>query len=258
MFDVGRGLAAAIREVWKVRIEGFIRIQVFRRIMVETEVKRGSKNLGFGRDHHFLHTMTLLTVDECRRLLSRYNEALTSRIDGHRSKNGAKDLLELDSWRLNDLSKVVREQKSSSFMTKEQLEKLMDCKLYHPSPFFHTELRSRGKFRPRLKQLISSNSTTDVKSRTEKAFSELGNKTTISSILAAVKTLSELKGVGPATATMVLQAKSDDIPFMSDEAMLQVFNGDKTKLKYDLKTCKTFIEKVYEVAKDLDKGNSIS
>jgi len=56
---------------------------------------------------------------------------------------------------------------------------------------------------------------------------------------------------------MVLQAVSDEVPFMSDEAMLQVFNGDKTKLKYDLKTCKTFVEKVYEIATSLDRGRPV-
>jgi hypothetical protein len=71
-----------------------------------------------------------------------------------------------------------------------------------------------------------------------------------------VKTVSELKGVGPATATMILQAKSDGIPFMSDEAMLQVFNGDKTKLKYDLKTCGAFLEKVFEIRGVLGEGKS--
>ena len=56
---------------------------------------------------------------------------------------------------------------------------------------------------------------------------------------------------------MVLQAKSADVPFMSDEAMLQVFNGDKAKLKYDLKTCGTFIEKVFEMRDNLEKGKDI-
>jgi hypothetical protein len=73
--------------------------------------------------------------------------------------------------------------------------------------------------------------------------------------MAAVKVLSELKGVGPATATMILQAKSDDVAFMSDEAMLQVFNGDKTKLKYDIKTCKLFLEKVYTIVGEIGEGN---
>ena len=105
--------------------------------------------------------------------------------------------------------------------------------------------------------MISSNSTEDVKSSTEEGFAEISESITSSSILKAAKTLSDLKGVGPATATMVLQAYSEDIPFMSDEAMLQVFNGDKTKLKYDLKTCGLFIEKVFEIVNHLGKGESI-
>lgn len=40
---------------------------------------------------------------------------------------------------------------------------------------------------------------------------------------------------------------------MSDEAMLQIFDGDKTKLKYDLKTCRMFLEKVDEILKELDR-----
>jgi hypothetical protein len=106
-----------------------------------------------------------------------------------------------------------------------------------------------------LKQLISSNGDADVLSFSERAFTELASPSTMSSVLTAVKTLSELKGVGPATATMVLQAKSDEIPFMSDEAMLQVFGGDKTKLKYDLKTCGMFIEKINEIVSSLENGN---
>ena len=72
-----------------------------------------------------------LTKDECRQLLALYDKALTSRIDVHRSKNGAKDLLQLDSWRLTELPKSVRE-RAPSFMSKDELEKLMDCKLYSP------------------------------------------------------------------------------------------------------------------------------
>jgi endonuclease III-like uncharacterized protein len=76
-------------------------------------------------------------------------------------------------------------------------------------------------------------------------------------IMAAVKNLSELKGVGPATATMILQAKSDRVAFMSDEAMLQVFNGDKTKLKYDNKTCRLFLEKINGIVEELANGDSL-
>jgi hypothetical protein len=139
-------------------------------------------------------------------------------------------------------------------MTLKELEQLMDCKLYlltsHCVLILTT--RSRGKFRPRLKQLISSNSSTEVEQTTTEAFAL--PLTSLETILAAVKGLSVLKGVGPATATMILQVYSDDVPFMSDEAMLQVFNGDKTKLKYDLKTCGIFIEKIQGILKTLGDG----
>ena len=71
--------------------------------------------------------MGSLSSDECRRLLSAYETALAARIETHRSKS-AGDLVQLDSWRLNDLSKVVRT-RTSPFMTKNELEKLMECKL---------------------------------------------------------------------------------------------------------------------------------
>ena len=124
---------------------------------------------------------------------------------------------------------------------------LQTVRLLYPTEPSIDVLRSRGKFRPRLKQLISSNSSDEVQRTTTEAFSK--PLTNVEHILAAVKQLSVLKGVGPATATMILQTYSDDIPFMSDEAMLQVFNGDKTKLKYDLKTCGIFIEKIQGILK---------
>ena len=75
--------------------------------------------------------MTLLTKEECKRFLSLYDQALSTRIDQHRSKAGGKDLLDLDRWRLSTLSQSIRSRKPS-FMTKPELEKLMDCKLYSP------------------------------------------------------------------------------------------------------------------------------
>lgn len=71
--------------------------------------------------------MATLTSDECRQLLSAYETALNARIEAHRSKS-AGDLVQLDSWRLNELSKAVRTRKLP-FMTKDELEKLMECKL---------------------------------------------------------------------------------------------------------------------------------
>jgi len=96
----------------------------------------------------------------------------------------------------------------------------------------------------------------EVRSTTEEAFSELGEGG-LDDVKTAVTTLKKMKGVGPATATMVLQAKRDEVPFMSDEAMMLVFKCDKSKLKYDLKTCMSYIEKINELVKELKNGKTI-
>ena len=54
----------------------------------------------------------------------------------------------------------------------------------------------RGKFRPRLSQLVKENSPADVERITEEGLARLPGGLT-----AAVKHLSQLKGVGPATAS---------------------------------------------------------
>lgn len=59
----------------------------------------------------------------------------------------------------------------------------------------------RGKFRPRLQQLVASNSDDMVEKCSRKAFSLLPD------VRAAIAELSALKGVGPATASGELEAK---------------------------------------------------
>lgn len=53
----------------------------------------------------------------------------------------------------------------------------------------------RGKFRPRLQQLVASNSDDTVEKCSRKAFGLLPD------VRAAIAELSALKGVGPATAS---------------------------------------------------------
>ena len=53
----------------------------------------------------------------------------------------------------------------------------------------------RGKFRPRLTQLVEQNSEDDVKTISENAFKKPKD------VLGAIKELSKLKAIGPATAS---------------------------------------------------------
>lgn len=79
--------------------------------------------------------------------------------------------------------------------------------------------------RPRLLDFVSSLEDSVVKSASEKAFKSLPD------ISKAVKELTVLKGVGPATASAVLAAYAPDIaPFMSDEVHFS-FNHQRAAIK---------------------------
>ncbi|XP_076312156.1 uncharacterized protein LOC143225884 isoform X2 [Tachypleus tridentatus] len=73
----------------------------------------------------------------------------------------------------------------------------------------------RGKFRPRLMDLVKINTETAVKKTSIKAFRKLPN------ISHAITALTTLKGVGPATASAILAAGyPEQVAFMADESML--------------------------------------
>jgi hypothetical protein len=112
-----------------------------------------------------------------------------------------------------------------------------------------------GQFRPGLLQQVQRNKPEVTRAAVARALRELesddSQKTPMSgvpgmaptaAIVEAVKQLSDLGGIGPATATAVLSfaaAKQAPglVPFMSDEAMKQL---ELTPLKYDLPTLRKF------------------
>jgi hypothetical protein len=76
-------------------------------------------------------------------------------------------------------------------------------------------LRKHGTFRPSLAKLVASNSADDIKTATENAFAveDIPNHTRDS-----LNHLTKLKGVGPATASLVLSCYDpQNLPFASDE-----------------------------------------
>lgn len=123
------------------------------------------------------------------------------------------------------------------------------------SPFHF--MPKRGKFRPTLLPLLSSNSPDLVAQITRKAFSQYA--ATPAGALASLKTLCALKGVGPATASLLLSLYSPQTEaFMSDEALGCL----DCKVGYTEKDWKGFREKVvkaveegkWESARELEKG----
>ena len=80
---------------------------------------------------------------------------------------------------------------------------------------------ARGKWRPRLMKLVSSNSDSECRTITRRAFGQDTKD--------ALLELTKLKGVGPATATYILSTQRD-VPPMSDEFVLRY----RDKIKYSI------------------------
>jgi hypothetical protein len=112
----------------------------------------------------------------------------------------------------------------SSYLTKAELTTLMDWKLTH------------GTFRPTLKGLIAQNDDRTVETVTRDGLALWPD------VKESIKKLSELRGVGPATASLILSvAFPEDAPFFSDElfcwATADPEKGEpdwKKKIKYSV------------------------
>lgn len=159
-------------------------------------------------------------------------------------------------------------------MTKKDLTCAMDWKLCASlTKFFHCPRASEilkllienitsmhGTNRPSLPGLIAQNSEEAVESTTKSAFalykSEAANYT------ASLKKLEELKGVGPATASLLLSIlDGDNAPFFSDELFRWVCwdearGGWKRKIKYDKKEYSMLWEGVKALRNRLGEGVS--
>ncbi|BGP01033.1 hypothetical protein RTG_02788 [Rhodotorula toruloides ATCC 204091] len=136
--------------------------------------------------------------------LARYPQSLVLRANA--SKSSA-DLVELDGWYRGALRETLKkreeEDKRGAFLEKEELVKLMRWKL------------ARGKWRPRLQDLVAQNPPSEIESSTVKAFEIVDSDSA-----ASLAILSKLKAVGPATAAAILACWRPEVePFMSDEAM---------------------------------------
>nr|GMD96430.1 Ena/VASP-like protein [Ipomoea batatas] len=131
-----------------------------------------------------------------------WKEALSS-YDARIEALNKPNLLSLDAFYRNELPLLLRQRNPTPYLTTSDLTKLMQWKL------------TRGKWRPRLLDFVSSLDDAVVKSASQAAFQSLPD------VLKAVSELTVLKGVGPATASAVLAAYAPDVaPFMSDEVKL--------------------------------------
>lgn len=121
----------------------------------------------------------------------------------------------------------------------------------HPPPCVP---RKRGKFRP-LSALVASNEEKTVIAASKKAFAAIPEKPAIKDILAGLKEVIVLKGIGPATASYILATFQPLlIPVFSDEGFRWAMFEEKPgggwdrKLKYDVKEYSVYLEKMKEIS----------
>ncbi|KAI5105710.1 hypothetical protein C0J45_3407 [Silurus meridionalis] len=115
-----------------------------------------------------------------RGVYAKYWDVVEAKAAGKQKSSGR--LLELEKWYQEALPAAILARTERS-LTHSELVKLMEWKT------------TRGKFRPRLKQLIGSNDDEAVLRCTKKAFALLP------CVPSAIAELSTLKGLGPATAS---------------------------------------------------------
>lgn len=193
-------------------------------------------------------TITKSSLDA---LLLRYDALIThlsaSASSSASTKPPTPDLQSLDHLRYDTIPQRLAARKKAAstspdsgdgaYLEKEEVEDLVRWKLYVPislPPGLHRSVppgvpstlthsppprRKHGTFRPRLTQLVASNAASTVRDTTRAAFALYTSSTPSNeTYLPALKTLSTLAGIGPATASLLLAVYDPaGAPFFADE-----------------------------------------
>ncbi|KAF8905602.1 hypothetical protein CPB85DRAFT_912989 [Mucidula mucida] len=149
----------------------------------------------------------------------------------------------------SDVDTIVGDIKSRSptHITLLELQKIMDYKL------------AFGQNRPALRALIKKNSAAQVQEVTERALRGSPADGEWDSLKAAVDILCELKGVGPATASLILSLiYPRDIAFFSDEATVDVLAlaGGRKAIKYTHATYKALYDALGAMTSTINQNAS--
>ncbi|KAF4976963.1 hypothetical protein FZEAL_6433 [Fusarium zealandicum] len=188
-------------------------------------------------------TADKITIDEFNYHLSRYPASIHGASDAKGAKGGQLVLKELDEYRYYDALETFGSGKGARPMKLEDIKKLVEWKLRY------------GQFRPSLMKLVSSNdpdTAEDVVKQALEAYRKDGD------IQAAVKVLAKLKGIGPATASLLLAVHDPSrVIFFSDEAFWWFCcSGNQDPIKYNAKEYQALCAKVDELRGRIDVSAS--
>nr|XP_023907967.1 uncharacterized protein LOC112019684 [Quercus suber]POF16547.1 hypothetical protein CFP56_24065 [Quercus suber] len=179
---------------------------------------------------------TNITTETFTALLSQYSRLVPAK------------LKELETQRLETIPAALQQRGKDPSLTKSELATLMDWKLSH------------GKFRPALKSLIQQNSPESVGAATRQAFSTAA-LTDQSKLKASITTLTALKGVGPATASLLLSVHDPtNVVFFADEVFRWACYDDSgaggwsRPVKYSLAEYSLLAERVQDLRRRLGGG----
>ncbi|KAK0631785.1 hypothetical protein B0T14DRAFT_532393 [Immersiella caudata] len=180
-----------------------------------------------------------ISADEFTEYLERYPSCVEAISASKGAKPGQKTLVELDEYRYTDAIAKFSSPRSKDPMTLDEVKILVEWKLRH------------GTFRPTLMNLVSSNDAQTVKSTVAKAITAYRANSDVS---AALTILTQLKGIGPATASLLLAIHdAEKAIFFADEAFYWLcLGGVKGSIKYNAKEYAALNKKARGLCERLD------
>ncbi|KAH6609294.1 hypothetical protein Trco_002640 [Trichoderma cornu-damae] len=161
-----------------------------------------------------------ITKEQFASLLRQYPVLVEAISQAKGAKSGQKTLSELDRYRYVDAAETFDLEKPRREMNLDDVKMLVEWKLRH------------GKFRPTLMSLVSSNPPSSASQAIQLALKSYASSRDAQS---ALRLLSELKGVGPATASLLLSVHDPhNVIFFSDEAFYWLCcRGKRAPIKYN-------------------------
>ncbi|KAL7901998.1 hypothetical protein HDV63DRAFT_64719 [Trichoderma sp. SZMC 28014] len=180
-----------------------------------------------------------ITKEQFASHLSQYPAILEALSESKGAKDGQKTLSELDHFRYVDAVETFDLKNPKREMDLEDVKKLVEWKLRH------------GTFRPKLLSLVSSNPPATVSQTLDFARNLYTNS---KDARGTVRALAKLKGIGPATASLLLSVHdAQNAIFFSDEAFYWLCcGGNKASIKYNIDEYAAMNDEAQALVKRLD------